>query len=98
MIKHVVVVKLKDSAEGVDKKENARILKLKLEALSSIKQAKNLEVGVPMNDRADWDVALSCDFENAADMDIYRKHPEHMKVVEFLNKVQLERKLIDFEC
>ncbi len=94
MIKHIVVVKLKDSA---DKKENARVLKSKLEALSSIKQAKNLEVGIPLNDRADWDVALSCDFDNAADMEVYRKHPDHMKVVEFLNMVQLERKLIDFE-
>lgn len=98
MIKHIVVVKVKDSAEGATRKENAQILKSMLEALVSIKQARNLEVGVPMNDRADWDVALSCDFENASDMDIYRKHPDHMKVVEFLNKVQLERKLIDFEC
>jgi len=97
MIKHIVVVKVKDSAEGATRKENAQALKSKLESLKSIKQAKNLVVGFPLNSTADWDVSLHCDFENASDMDIYRKHPDHMKVVEFLNKVQQERKLIDFE-
>ena len=98
MIKHIVVLKLKNAAEGATRKENAQILRSKFEGLGSIQQAKNLKVGIPMNDRADWDVALHCDFENPADIEVYRKHPEHMKVVEFLNKVQLERKLIDFEC
>ena len=98
MIKHIVVVKLKESAEGAGKKENAAILKTRLEGLKSIHQAKNLKVGFPLNSTADWDVALQCDFENAADMDVYRNHPDHLKVVELLRKVQQETKLFDFEC
>lgn len=98
MIKHIVIFKLKDSAEGASKKENAVILKSKLEGLKrAIKEVKHLEVGLPMGGSPDWDVALYSEFENAEDLDVYRKHPEHMKVVEYLNKVNLERKLVDYE-
>ncbi|MBI2851250.1 MAG: Dabb family protein [Chloroflexi bacterium] len=99
MIKHIVVWKLKDSAEGASKKENALILKSKLEGLKrSIKEVKHLEVGFPMSDSVDtWDVALYSEFENVEDLDVYRKHPEHMKVVELLNKIQLERRLVDYQ-
>ncbi len=98
MIKHIVVWKLKDSAEGSSKQENALILKSKLEGLKQIKEVKKLEVGFPMSASVDaWDVALYSEFENADDLKAYARHPEHLKVVEYLNKIQLDRKMVDYQ-
>jgi hypothetical protein len=98
MLKHIIVFKLKDTAEGASKKENAMILKSKLEGLKrAIKEVRELEVGFPMSSRADWDVVLYSEFENAKDLEAYQKHPEHMKVVEYINKINLQTKFVDYE-
>ena len=46
MIKHIVMFKLKESAEGSDKAANIKALKAKLEALTAqIEEIKFFEVG-----------------------------------------------------
>ena len=98
MVKHIVIFKLKDAAEGTSKKENALILKSKLEGLKrAVKEVKKLEVGLPMTSGADWDVALYSEFANAKDLDVYQKHPEHLKVVEYIKKVNIQTKFVDYE-
>ncbi len=98
MLKHIVIWKLKDSAEGAGKKENALVLKSMLEGLKQIKEVKKLEVGFPMSASVTaWDVALYSEFDNADDLRTYARHPEHMKVVEYINKIQLEMKMVDYQ-
>ena len=47
MVKHIVMFKLKDFAEGANKKENALKIKSSLEGLKSkIKEVKYIEVGL----------------------------------------------------
>ena len=99
MIKHVVMWKLKDSAEGKSKKENALIIKSKLESLKQkIKEIKHIEVGININDAADsYDVVLYSEFDSLENLNIYRNHPEHLKVGELVSAVRLERKVVDYE-
>ena len=50
MLKHIVVWKLKDFAEGASKDENAHKMKALLEGLKKkIKVIKTLEVGININ-------------------------------------------------
>ena len=98
MVKHVVMWKLKDFAEGASKKENALKIKASLEGLKSkIKEVKYLEVGISASDAADfYDMVLISEFKDLRDLESYQKHPEHVKAAEFIGKVRLERKVVDY--
>ena len=41
-------------------------------------------------------MVLISEFSDAKDLSNYQKHPEHVKAAEFINKVRLERKLVDY--
>ena len=99
MIKHIVMWKLKNFAEGGSKDENALMVKSKLEGLrKKIKQIKVLEVGFNMNaSSTTYDIVLYSEFETMEDLNKYKTHPEHKKVGDFVSKVRLERKAIDYE-
>ena len=99
MIKHIVMWKLKNYAEGASKEKNAMLVKSKLEALKKkVKQVKVLEVGFNLNTSPNaYDVVLYCEFETVEDLNKYKTHAEHKKVGDFVSKVRLERKAIDFE-
>ena len=98
MVKHVVMWKLNDFAEGASKKENALKIKSSLEGLKSkIKEVKLLDVGLSISDAPDfYDMVLISEFKDLRDLETYRKHPEHIKAAEFIGKVQLERKVVDY--
>jgi hypothetical protein len=99
MIKHIVMWKLKDSAEGRSKAENARIIKTLLEALpEKIEQIKTIEVGININpsDMA-YDAVLVSEFASLDDLNTYQNHPEHKKVQGFVKAVREARVVADYE-
>jgi hypothetical protein len=99
MIKHIVMWRLFDFADGKGKKENALQLKEKLLSLpEKIPQIKKMEVGINIDQTdAASDVALYSEFDSLEDLRTYQKHPEHQKIVEFLNKVRSEKRVVDYE-
>ena len=99
MVKHIVMWKLKEFAEGYKKKDNINILKDKIENLKKvIPEIRHIEVGVNFNpsDQA-FDVALYSEFENRKALELYQNHPEHRKVARFVGKVRSDRKVVDYE-
>ncbi len=98
MLKHIVLFKLKPSAEGASKEENGSRMKRDIEALKGkISLIRHIEVGlnaVPAD--AAYDVAIYSEFDNARDLETYAKHPEHLKVVEFVKKVVESRVVVDY--
>ena len=99
MIKHIVMFRLKESALGKSKDENLQVLKVLLESLQDkIPVVKCLEVGINMGTSASAsDIALYSEFDNMQALEDYRIHPEHVKVVEFIEKVCSERRVADYE-
>jgi hypothetical protein len=99
MIKHLVLWKLKETAEGKTRRENALELKAALENLKGkVAEILALEVGLNFNpaDTAS-DVSLYSEFRTREDLEKYQKHPEHLKVVELVKKVTQERRVSDYE-
>ena len=99
MIKHIVLWKIKDGVEGKTKKESILTLKEALEGLKGkIKEIQFLEAGLNFNpaDTA-CDLSLYTEFKSRQDLDLYQKHPEHMKVVELVKKLAGERRVSDYE-
>jgi Stress responsive A/B Barrel Domain len=99
MIRHIILMKMAEEAEGRSGKENMELLKTKLEALpSKIQEIKFYEVGVNMVETPNsYDLVLVSEFESLDTLKIYIAHPEHRKVVEFLSKVVADRKSVDYE-
>jgi Stress responsive A/B Barrel Domain len=99
MIKHVVMWKLEDHAEGADKNENALKAKRLLEGLKDkIREIRNIEVGININDTpAAYDIVLYSEFNSLEDLDIYQNHPEHLIVGDFIGKVRKDRRVADYE-
>ena len=100
MIRHIVMWKLKDNAEGATKKKNAEKLKLILEGLrTTIDEIKAVEVGIQINpDNGDsLDVVLICDFETELDFQMYTRNPHHQKAINFINTVADKRYFVDYK-
>ena len=78
MIRHIVFWKLKDSAEGKTKRENAEYIKKSLEALKGVVPGLiDAEVGINENGGA-FDAALNSCFESMEALKAYDIHPEHL--------------------
>jgi len=90
--------KLKDSAEGASRTENIQKLKSKLEALKEIiAEIKFFEVGVnSINSNASYDLVLYSKFDTKEDLYSYQKHPEHLKVADFVGKACENRVVVDY--
>lgn len=99
MIKHIVMWRLKEFANNSTKEENAYNLKNYLESLKDkILEIKSIEVGININkSEASADVALYSEFESLEDLVKYQNHPEHKKIVSFVNEIRDERRVVDYE-
>lgn len=99
MIKHVVMWKLKENAEGSSKIENGELIKSKLENLKGeIKELKDIEVGINIvDDPGAYDVVLYSAFDNKENLKKYATDPKHLEVVDFIKKVVESRIVVDYE-
>jgi hypothetical protein len=98
MIKHIVMFKLKEWAEGCDRAANINLLKAKLEALpAQIKEIKFFEVGINFAEASvAYDMVLVSEFESKEALFSYQKHPEHVLVVNIVGKVCESRIVVDY--
>ena len=90
MVKHIVMWKLKEFAEGKTKAENAQFMKENLERLVGIiPEIKSLQVGIneKISDMA-YDAVLISTFEDAEALARYKEHPEHVKVSNYCKNNQ----------
>jgi len=98
MIKHIVMWKLKDHAEGNDKQTNAALVKKKLDALANLVPGiLKLEVGIDLGlDAAASDVVLYTEFEDEVALAAYQAHPQHKAVFPFIAAVRETRVAVDY--
>ncbi len=99
MLKHIVLWKVKDSAEGCSKEDNMILAKDKLLALpSSIYQIKKMTVGFDvLHGEKSYDMGLVVDFDSLEDMKLYQVHPDHVAVAGFIGKITNDRASLDME-
>ena len=96
MVKHIVMWKLLDFAEGRSKSENIRYIKERLEALKqSIPEIKFLEVGESITPGG-YDAVLYTEFATPEDLAIYQNHPQHLEVSAYVAKVRVDRVVGDY--
>lgn len=99
MIRHIVMWKLKDTAEGATLADNALKLKEKLEGCRHIVPGiLALDVGIakPGLDST-YDVVLVSDFTDKAALDAYQVHPTHEALKGFVAAIRDTRQCVDYE-
>lgn len=99
MINHVVLFKLKKYDSDSEKQTViSRIEEALLSLSDKIKELKYIEVGVNYDLNAkSYDICLVSHFNTLDDLEIYRVHPEHVKVAELIGQHAVERAAVDYE-
>ena len=88
--------KLKPEAEGHTAQENAQWMKEHLEALMGVvPELLSCEVGINVVD-GKYDACLVSTFASLDDLDAYKKHPAHVAISTYCNKVRESRVACDF--
>jgi len=99
MLKHIVMWRFLENAEGHTKEENLDIAKNILLALPPlIPQVKSMQVGKDvLGSDASYDMALVIEFDGIDELKQYTVHPEHQKVSAYITKVRESRVCCDFQ-
>lgn len=97
MIRHVVMWKFKDCAEGKSKQENMEWVREHLYALCPIiPEIKKMEIGLDITGSdMSMDLMLLTEFDSVETMKVYAGHPEHLKVSAYVRKVIEQRVVLD---
>ena len=63
-----------------------------------IPEIKALWIGRDLDEtEGNWDVVLIVDYASTADLEIYQRHPEHVRVKDIVRRTTTERSAVDFE-
>ncbi len=95
MIKHIVMFKLNDPADGERIQAKAEELLRDVPTLKKMETAVNSKAAPGSN----FEFVLICDFDSIEDLNAYQVHPLHKKFGEFISPLRTEngRACIDYE-
>lgn len=98
MIRHIVMWKFKDTAEGASKKENLCRVKAMLEALpQTVPLIRRMEVRLNENPNPkNYDAVLISEFDSLEDLAAYTAHPAHQEISAFVAKCREGRASADY--
>lgn len=99
MLRHVVMWRFLDSAEGKTKAENMKLVKESLLALRGrIGEIRHMEIGEDvLHSDMSFDMGLIIDFDDADALYAYKNDPEHVKISQYVKKVRSDRATVDWE-
>ncbi len=98
MVKHIVMFKMQETLTNAEQQTKAQAIKEKLEQLpAKIPEIKFYEIGLNFAQSPNaYDIVLISHFNSQEALKTYSKHPEHLKVVDFINEVTTDRKVVDY--
>lgn len=96
MVKHLVFWKIKDDLDFDGVYEE---MKIRVEALNGeIPGLIKVELGKDFNGSdVAFDLGLYSELESRAALEVYRDHPKHQFVKEFISAVTKDRAVVDYE-
>jgi hypothetical protein len=99
MLKHIVMWKLKEHAEGAGRAANAVKLKTLLDACDKLVPGMlKLEVAIAEPGlEATYDVVMYSEFADKAALDAYQEHPQHVALKPFVIAVREARQCMDYQ-
>ncbi len=98
MIIHLVFLNMLPESEGSSGSENAQKLIGMLKDLpGKIPEIDELEAGLDISKSpASYEIGLMTKFRSMEDLETYRVHPDHQKVISFVQKTTSARAVTDY--
>jgi hypothetical protein len=98
MFNHIVLFKLKEFQNDQMKSEIRDQIKNALVGLpAKITELKYLEVGTNFElTGGSFDISLITRFDSKEEFEVYRDHPEHLKVVTLVRNNTVDRAVVDY--
>ncbi len=97
MINHTVLFKINDYPSETKKQIAKELTDKLLELKNKIKEIEYLEVNTSIDiEDNNYDIALFVHVKDEKNLDIYRQHPDHQKVVKRILEVTSARAAVDF--
>ena len=95
MVVHIVMFRFKEE----NKEANIAKVKAMLDALpEKIPTLKSMETGIDFSrSERSMDLVLTSTFDDRDGLETYRVHPAHLEVVEYIKKVTIESRVVDYE-
>ncbi|WP_426349209.1 Dabb family protein [Alloiococcus sp. CFN-8] len=99
MVKHIVMWKIKDNHNGLNKEEICIKIKNELEALKAIiADILKIEVGVNiLESPAAYDLVLYSEFTSQEALTAYQNHEAHRNVASYIGQVSEARIVVDYK-
>jgi len=95
MLKHIVMMKLKETSEK--EQHQIKLVDMLQKLPQYIQVIEELEAGKNFSTRPTaMDVVLVVSLKDESALDEYRIHPEHVKVLNFIKQVVGEIKVVDY--
>jgi hypothetical protein len=98
MLQHIVFIRLDKDYSQNEKITILEKLQLMLNDLPKhIEEIKHLETGLNISSRGSaFDLSLSVELSNEADLESYRIHPKHKDVLNYMSSLKLETAVVDY--
>jgi hypothetical protein len=98
MIKHIVMIRVKGDNPD-EKSKNAERMRAAIDGLmGKVPELISMETGLNVNIKPmAYDLVLTSVFNSLEDLESYRVHPEHKKVLELLYELKEETAVVDYE-
>ncbi|MBL0945951.1 MAG: Dabb family protein [Hydrogenophaga sp.] len=98
MLRHIVMWKFKDEAEGADRETNLRKAEALLMGCAKLHPGTvQFQVGLARPGlECTYDLVLDSTFTDAAALAAYQNHPTHVAIKPFMKAVVAERQCMDF--
>lgn len=98
MVKHIVLFKLKEELPQVEKQDVMNRFKAAIESLPSrIPVIRKIEVGLNINPKETWNIALYSEFDYLEDVALYAAHPDHVAAGKIIADAKENRSCVDYE-
>jgi hypothetical protein len=92
MIKHIVLIKLKQKQDTQRAIESLTNMKGKIEGMLEIEAGANI-----LNLDRNFDVALTCVFKDKSALDVYQEHPVHVAVKDLFSEIVDKLVVVDYQ-
>jgi len=98
MITHIVFIRFLGYSEEKKLELSKDLASMLNDLAEKIDIIQSLEVGFNFNSRPSaFDLALTVQLKTKEDIDVYRNHPEHVKVLNFMKTLKIETGVVDYD-
>ncbi len=95
MLRHIVMMKFNDK-EPLEK-ISEEIKTMLIQLVPKVESLKSMEVGLNVNTKPSaYDLVLTADFDDEEGLNLYRSHPEHVKILDRMKETVDKTAVVDY--